>query len=120
MSLYNKKEREEIGSLAVKEDVRELLLSRLQMFTKLIVTRNGRSEEVLKKGDIKNIHVQVEDRHAGRKFITKARSAVRRRASIASLRFPFLPLGEASLRRCPCAVWWRVGGGRSSVLLTRR
>lgn len=48
-----------------------MVLQKLQLFTKLIVTRNGRSEEVLKKGDVKNIHVGVEDRHAGRKFITK-------------------------------------------------
>lgn len=45
VSLYNKKEREEVGALASKEDVRELLLSKLQLFTKLIVSRNGRSEE---------------------------------------------------------------------------
>lgn len=48
----NKKEREEVGSLTSKADVQELVFAKLQLFTKLTVTRNGRSEEARAEGQL--------------------------------------------------------------------
>jgi len=65
--LYGKKEGVEVGSKVELSDVYKRLMSKMQTYHKVVCD----GAEVVKKGKIKNIHVTAEDRHAGRKFITK-------------------------------------------------
>ena len=44
-SLYNKKEREDLGVLVEVAVVRELLVAKLQLYTRLTITRGGKTEE---------------------------------------------------------------------------
>ena len=72
-SLYGKKEPECSGSEVEVPVLLSRLLGKLNQFTRLRITRagGGAPEEVLQKGAVKNIHVQAEDRHAGRKHVTR-------------------------------------------------
>jgi translation initiation factor 2D len=72
-SLYGKKEPECSGSEVEVPVLLARLLGKLNQFTRLRITRagGGAPEEVLQKGAVKNIHVQAEDRHAGRKHVTR-------------------------------------------------
>ena len=120
ISMYDKRKREEEGTPMPRAEMFDLFVSRLQAFTRLCITRGGKTEEartaapyppapprntavtsvasaplpsppprgglsafklkictqykpsqVVKKGGVKNMHLQVEERQAGRKFITK-------------------------------------------------
>ena len=65
--LYGKKEEVEVGSVVPLCDVYTRLVSKMQTYHKVVCD----GDEVVKKGKIKHIHVTTEDRHAGRKWITK-------------------------------------------------
>ncbi len=71
--LYGKKEPETEGTPVAFEEVLTRLLSKLGQFTRLRITRTGGAapEEVFQKGSIKNIRITAEDRHAGRKHVTR-------------------------------------------------
>ena len=71
--LYGKKEPVEIGSLVRMRDVFDRLMAKMQLYHKVVCEdkTSGTQDEVIRKGAIKNIHVLAEDRHAGRKFITR-------------------------------------------------
>lgn len=71
-SLYGKKEPEGPGTAVEAAPLLVRLLGKLNQFTRLRITRAGTAvEEVLQKGVVKNIRVQAEDRHAGRKHVTR-------------------------------------------------
>ena len=72
-SLYGKKEPEGSGTEVEAPLLLGRLLGKLNQFTRLRITRGGGGapEVVLQKGAVKNIHVQAEDRHAGRKHVTR-------------------------------------------------
>ena len=71
--MYGKKEAETSGTAVLFADLMERLLSKMSLFTRLRITRAGSSvpEEVLQKNAIKNIRITAEDRHAGRKHVTR-------------------------------------------------
>ena len=69
--LYGKKEGVDVGTAVQAKDVYKRLLSKMQLYHKVVCVENGSQVEVVRKGAIKNIHVLAEDRHAGRKFITR-------------------------------------------------
>jgi translation initiation factor 2D len=70
--LYGKKEPVEVGTLVKIRDVFDRLMTKMQLYHKVVCEEaDGAQEEVIRKGKIKNIHVLTEDRHAGRKFITR-------------------------------------------------
>ncbi len=72
-SLYGKKEAEGVGTAVEVARLLPRLLAKLNQFTRLRVSRagGGAPEEVLQKGSIKNIRITAEDRHAGRKHVTR-------------------------------------------------
>lgn len=71
-ALYGKKEPEGPGTAVEAASLLTRLLGKLNQFTRLRITRAGAAvEEVLQKGVVKNIRVQAEDRHAGRKHVTR-------------------------------------------------
>jgi translation initiation factor 2D len=72
-SLYGKKETESVGTPVEASRLLARLLVKLNLFTRLRITRvgGGAPEEVLQKGSIKNIKISAEDRHAGRKHLTR-------------------------------------------------
>jgi translation initiation factor 2D len=71
--MYGKKEVESSGSPVPFDDLLARLLSKMSLYTRLRITRAGGAapEEVLQKNAIKNIRVTAEDRHAGRKHVTR-------------------------------------------------
>jgi len=71
--LYGKKEAEGMGTAVAAHRLLPRLLAKLNLFTRLRVRRAGSAaaEEVLQKGAPKNIRVTAEDRHAGRKHVTR-------------------------------------------------
>jgi translation initiation factor 2D len=71
--LYGKKEPETVGTPVVAAALLPRVLAKLNQFTRLRITRAGGAapEEVLQKGSIKNIRITAEDRHAGRKHVTR-------------------------------------------------
>ena len=71
--LYGKKEPETEGTPVAFDEVLTRLLGKLGQFTRLRITRTGGAapEEVFQKGSIKNIRITAEDRHAGRKHVTR-------------------------------------------------
>lgn len=70
-ALYGKKEEVEQGQRVAIDDLKRRLEERLQLHNRIVLTRNGKTEEVVRKGSLKNIAIQAEDRHTGRKFITR-------------------------------------------------
>jgi len=70
--LYGKKEVETVGSVVELPRLLPRLTAKLNAFTRLRITRaGGATEEVVQKGGVKNIRVTAEDRHAGRKHVTR-------------------------------------------------
>ena len=71
--MYGKKEVEVSGTAVPFDDLLARLLSKMSLFTRLRITRAGSAvpEEVLQKNAIKNIRITAEDRHAGRKHVTR-------------------------------------------------
>ena len=71
--MYGKKEVETSGTAVPFDDLLARLLSKMSLFTRLRITRAGSAvpEEVLQKNAIKNIRITAEDRHAGRKHVTR-------------------------------------------------
>ena len=71
--MYGKKEVEAAGTPVPFDDLLARLLSKMSLFTRLRITRAGSAvpEEVLQKNAIKNIRITAEDRHAGRKHVTR-------------------------------------------------
>jgi len=71
--MYGKKEPEAAGTAVPFDDLLARLLSKMSLFTRLRITRAGSAvpEVVLQKSAIKNIRVTAEDRHAGRKHVTR-------------------------------------------------
>ena len=65
--LYGKKEGVEVGTEVDAPDVFERIMSKMQRYHRVVCD----GAEVVKKGRIKNILVSAEDRHAGRKYVTK-------------------------------------------------
>ena len=70
--LYGKKEPETVGTAVPAGALLERVLSKLTLYTRMRITRAGMAgEEVLQKGAVKNIRITAEDRHAGRKHVTR-------------------------------------------------
>jgi len=70
-SLFKKKEEYEAGSVVGLDELYKRLTDRLQLHNRIVVNRNGQTEEIVRKGKLRYIHIQTEDRHTGRKFITR-------------------------------------------------
>ena len=70
--LYNKTEPQEVGDAEGFEDVLDRLLGKLARHHKLTrALPSGGEVQTVGKGEIKKISMMAEDRHIGRKFITR-------------------------------------------------
>lgn len=71
--LFGKKEPESTGDVVDFERLSNRLVNKMQLHHKVVIRGipGVNDKEVLKKGAMKNIFIQVEDRHTGRKFITR-------------------------------------------------
>ena len=74
-ALFGKKEAHAVGAPVLFEPLLERLCGRLNLYSRVRTLRGGggggAGEETLQKGAIRNVRVSVEDRHAGRKHLTK-------------------------------------------------
>lgn len=70
-ALFGKKEEVEEGSVLSINELYRRMTERLQLHNRILVTREGQTEEIVRKGKLRYINIQTEDRHTGRKFITR-------------------------------------------------
>ena len=72
-ALYNKKEGAEVGDTAERAEVLERLLGKIQTYHRISRSLPGGGAPVVvnMRGDLRPIELSAEDRHIGRKFITR-------------------------------------------------
>lgn len=72
-ALYNKREGVEVGDTAERGEVLERLLGKIQVYHRVQRTPPGGGASVVvnHRGDLRPIELSAEDRHIGRKFITR-------------------------------------------------
>lgn len=71
--MFGKKEGREVGTVEPFAEVASRLVGKMQRFNRVTTTdaATGAVTSVVRKGAIKHIRVHAEDRHAGRKYITR-------------------------------------------------
>ena len=72
-ALYNKKEGAEVGDTAERAEVLDRLLGKIQTYHRISRTPPGGGAPVVvnMRGDLRPVELSAEDRHIGRKFITR-------------------------------------------------